>query len=168
MRDVERWGNETPWGVSSEACAVSRNALCSALVAFSCPHAEQRRPSLTYEPILGRVARERAADLAQRQYFGHTNPDGLGPNTLVRQAGYVLPSFYNNAPDGNNIESLTAGSATAEAAWERWMNSPPHRMHFLGLDRFFAEQIEYGVGYASDPASPYRHYWAILTARRGP
>ena len=129
---------------------------------------EQRRPSLTYPPILGRVARERAADMATRRYFGHTDPDGLGPNTLVRRAGYVLPAFYSNAPDGNNIEAIAAGAATAEAAWELWMSSPPHRTHILGLQPFYAEQIEYGIGYAHDPASPYRHYWVILTAKRGP
>jgi uncharacterized protein YkwD len=129
---------------------------------------EQGRPSLTCQPILAGVARARAEDLARRGYFSHTNPEGLGPNYLVRQAGYILPAFYPTAPDANSIESLGAGAATPEAAWRNWMNSPPHRAHILGLQPFYAEQVELGIGHAFEPNSQYRHYWAVITARPGP
>ena len=106
--------------------------------------------------------------MARRRYFGHTNPDGFGPNYLVRQAGYVLPSYYGAEPDANNIESIAGGYPTAEATWQGWMSSSGHRDHLLGLTSFWAEQIEYGVGYAYDPTSPYRHYWVVITAKPGP
>ena len=135
---------------------------------FMIEHEEQQRSSLTCHPILARVARERAEDMARRRYFGHTNPDGFGPNYLVRQAGYVLPSYYETAPDANNIESIAGGYATAEGAWQCWMGSTVHRTHLLGLSAFYAEQVEYGVGYAYDPTSPYRYYWVVITAKPGP
>ena len=47
---------------------------------------------------------ERALDMGTRRYFSHVNPDGYGPNYLVQQAGYALPSFYGQEPDANNIE----------------------------------------------------------------
>jgi uncharacterized protein YkwD len=48
------------------------------------------------------------------------------------------------------------------------MDSTGHRTHLLGLDSFYAEQVEYGVGYTYDPASPYHHYWVVITAKPGP
>ncbi|HZJ17183.1 MAG TPA: CAP domain-containing protein [Chthoniobacteraceae bacterium] len=122
----------------------------------------QRRPFLTYDPILSRVARERAMDMAQRRYFDHINPDGHGANYLVRQAGYILPSSYPS--DGNNLESIAAGYPTAMAAWSGWMDSPDHKRHLLGEIDFFAGQTSYGIGYYEDSSSPYRTYWVVITA----
>lgn len=129
---------------------------------------QQQRLTLECDPILARVARERALDMATRHYFGHTNPDGYGPNYLVRQAGYPLPSWYDASPAGNNIESIASGYSTPDAVWQGWMNSPAHRTHLLGLVPFFAEQIDYGIGYVYDPASDYGHYWVVITARKEP
>jgi uncharacterized protein YkwD len=129
-------------------------------------HPQQQRPSLTCHPILAQVARERAEDMRDRAYFGHTNPDGFGPNYLVTLAGYDLPTYYSTAPDGNNIESIAAGYDSPASAWQAWMNSPPHRAHLLGENTFFAQQIEFGVGYAS--GGPYGHYWVVLAAEPGP
>jgi uncharacterized protein YkwD len=130
--------------------------------------ANQQRASLTCNRFLAQVAHERALDMAQRGYFSHTTPEGYGPNYLVRVAGYVLPSYYGVENNANNIESIAAGNSTAGATWQQWMGSSPHRTHLLGLLQFFAEQIEYGVGYAYNPNSPYRYYWVVITAKPGP
>lgn len=122
----------------------------------------QQREFLEFDPILAQVARERAMDLAGRHYFSHTNPDGHGANYLVRQAGYVLPDWYPG--DGNNLESIAAGGATAGATWSDWMGSPDHKKHLLGEEEFFAAQTSYGVGYYDDPNAPYRYYWVVITA----
>ncbi|HEY84723.1 MAG TPA: hypothetical protein G4N96_06385 [Chloroflexi bacterium] len=128
----------------------------------------QERASMTCNDILAQVAQARAEDMAQRNYFGHTTPEGYGPNYLVRQAGYVLPSYYGSADDANNIESIAAGYSTANQAWTKWMESQPHREHLLGLHSFYADQIEYGIGYVYNPDSQYRHYWVVFTAKPGP
>ena len=127
--------------------------------------AGQERTSLRHNEILAKVARERAEDLAAREYFSHTNPDGLGANRLVTLAGYRLPDFYDASPAGNNIESLVAGTPSPKEAWKNWMTSPPHRAHLLGLEPFYREQTEYGVGYAYARGSPYGHYWVVLIAK---
>jgi len=149
---------------SPPPCALNEQEEQLAALMINDP--DQRRASLTCHPILAQVARERALDMVKRNYFDHTNPDGYGPNYLVRQAGYVLPSYYDTAPDANNIESLAAGYPTASAAWDNWTNSVDHRRHLLGETAFFAEQIEYGIGYAC--GGQYGHYWVVITAKPGP
>ena len=75
-----------------------------------------------------------------------------------------MPDYYDQSAPGNNVESIAAGFATADATWEGWVNSPHHRSHVLAEEPFFTEQTEYGIGYYYDPNSYYHHYWVILTA----
>ena len=155
---------------------VAKGSFCTALTSeeqaildFMRNDPEQKRPALNCDPILQQVARERALDMGQRDYFSHTNPDGYGPNYLVRQAGYPLPSWYGQQLDANNIESIAAcTNCDAFRIWQMWMDSPGHRTHLLGLKPFFAEQTDYGIGYAYVPGSTYGHYWVVITARRAP
>lgn len=128
-------------------------------------HPRQRRAALRHNPVLARVAREKALDMARRRYFSHTDPDGRGANTLVLRAGYPLHESYDRRPAGNNIESLGVGYASADAAWRRWMGSAPHRAHLLGLTDEFARQTEYGVGHAANPRDPGSSWWVVLIAR---
>ena len=127
--------------------------------------AGQQRTRLVFNPILARVAGQRARDMAARNYFSHTDPDGFGANHHATQAGYRLPEHYDHAPAGNSIESIGAGYASAAEAWDGWMRSPPHRAHLLGLEPFYQQQTEYGVGYAYSPGSKYGHYWSVLIAK---
>ncbi len=122
----------------------------------------QKRKNMVLDPILSKVARERAADMANRNYFSHTNPDGHGANYLVRKAGYGLPSFYPS--DGNNLESIAAGTTSPSATWSAWMDSSGHKQHLLAEIPFYADQTSYGVGYYKAPGSTYIHYWVVLTA----
>jgi uncharacterized repeat protein (TIGR02543 family) len=127
-------------------------------------HGDQGRAFLQLDPILTRVARERAADMARRNYFGHVNPDGHGPNYLVEQAGYPLPDWWGNDARANYIESIAAGRSSASATWDDWMNSPSHRQHLLATDSFSKNQTSYGIGYAFSAGSTYGHYWVVITA----
>jgi uncharacterized protein YkwD len=128
---------------------------------------DQQRPVLRPHPILVQVARLRAQDMARRRYFSHVSPDGTAANYLVEKAGYRLPAHYDHRIAANNIESIAAGNENPDRTWRQWMNSPPHRRHVLELDNNWAD-VHYGVGYAFDAGSPYRHYWVVLTARPGP
>lgn len=146
----------------------------SALVSLTSEEAEivdlmmnsagQGRVGIQLDPILTRVARERAADMAARNYFSHTNPDGNGPNYLVKQAGYTLPNWWDSSRSANNIESISAGYETAAAAWQAWMQSLPHKTHLLALDDFYGNQTSCGVGVVHDPLSTYKVYWVVITA----
>ncbi len=124
----------------------------------------QNRASLELDPILCAVAQAKAADMAARGYFAHVDPNGRGANTLVRNAGYVLPANYSTALGANNIESLAAGYATVNGVWNDWMNSAPHRMHLLAESDFFAAQTSIGVGFVNAPGSEFQYYWVVITA----
>lgn len=141
------------------------NAQEIAIANFMRQDPNQKRPSLNWNSTLAQVARARALDMATRRYFGHVNPDGYGPNYLVQQAGYQLPSWYDQSPTANNIESIAGGAATPTDVWNLWMSSSPHRTHLLGLDPFYAAQIDYGIGFVQVPGSPFEYYWVVITAR---
>lgn len=154
----------TLWAQGASRAAYVLSAEEALIADYMVNDAGQMRPSMQLDPILARVARERAQDLATRNYFAHVNPDGFGPNALVRDAGYVLPAWWGTGATDNYIESIAAGRNTAAATWTDWMNSPSHRTHILGTDVFYQNQTSYGVGYAYSAGSTYRHYWVILTA----
>jgi hypothetical protein len=126
-----------------------------------------RRSGMVFDPVIARVARARAQDMAARDYFSHVNPDGVAANYLLRQAGYDLPDWWGYDRSANYVESIAAGLSSASATWESWMNSPDHRRHILGEESFYASQKHYGVGFVADPSSRYRYYWVIITAPPG-
>ena len=124
----------------------------------------QRRVNPICDPILSQVARARARDMALRGYFSHTNPDGEGPNLLVREAGYSLPDWYSKDQAANNIESIGAGYESANQVWQGWLASPSHRTHVLGTQSFYADQQAYGVGYYFSLDAPFKYYWVFISA----
>lgn len=125
---------------------------------------DQGRDVIHCNPILARVARARAADMATRGYFNHVNPDGHGPNYMVSEVGYELPSWYDHHDEANNLESIGGGYTTPDTVWAAWMDSPNHRVHLLGGNSFYADQHEVGVGYVNDPNSSFGQYWVVITA----
>lgn len=117
----------------------------------------QQRPVLNCSPSLAIAAQRRAEDMARRNYFNHTDPDGVTPNIHAKRAGCALP--YG---DGNNIESIGAGTPSAAAMFNALMNSPNHRSHMMGELDFFREQTQFAIGMALDESSQYKWYWVIM------
>jgi len=126
--------------------------------------AGQGRSGMVLDPVLCKVARAKATDMARRGYFAHVDPSGHGANWLVRQAGYSLPAGYDESPSANNIESLSAGRDTASWTWNDWMTSPPHKQHLMGQAGFYAAQTHVGVGFVNIPGSEWQWYWVVITA----
>lgn len=126
----------------------------------------QRRPVTNCNATLSAVARARAQDMANRGYFGHVNPDGIGPDYLIERAGYNLPEFYGVTRSSNHVESIAAGGIypTANAAWSALLTSPAHRQHLLATEDFFSKQTEFGVGYVYVENTRYQHYWVFISA----
>lgn len=127
-------------------------------------HPDQERQNMQWNEALAKVAQDRARDMATRNYFSHTNPDGIGPNLLVRMEGYALPDWYAGERDANNVEGIGGGYLTAADAMAGLLGSPPHRQQLLGESDFFRGQTNVGVGYAFNKNSQYKHYWSIITA----
>lgn len=100
---------------------------------------------LAWNDTLAAAARAYALDLGQRDFRGHTCPDGFSCVDRMRDAGYE-PAVA--------AENLAYGYTTAQAAVEGLMNSPPHRANIL-LDSV----CDLGVGYAEVPGSTYTHHW---------
>lgn len=124
----------------------------------------QERRAMKLDPILCKVARKRAKDMAKHSYFSHTDPSGQGPNRLVRLAGYVLPLWYDMTRAGNNIESIAMTGGDAAGAVAMWKDSPPHRVHVFGTIPFYREQESIGVGAFTTGGYPSRTYYVFLSA----
>lgn len=84
------------------------------------------------DPRLTAAAQAHSDDMANRNYFSHTTPEGITFDARIKAAGY--PS-----PGGENIAK---GQATARDVMAAWMDSAGHRANILNC-AFTA----IGVGY---------------------
>ncbi len=148
--------------VANQACDLNEQE--EAIARLMTDDSKQKRAILHCNPLLSRVARDRAKDMATRAYFDHVNPDGHGPNYMVREGGFRLPEWYDRSDRANNVESIGGGFKIADAMWQAWLGSEYHRIHVLGSISFYAEQEEIGIGFYEDPNSPYNTYWVVITA----
>lgn len=135
-------------------------------------HAEQGRANMVHHELLNFLARRKALDMVERQYWGHVDPDGYAANYIAQLAGY--PLSYGSSHSLNSIESIgarhqnnLAASSAASMVFQAWLDSPAHRAHVLGELGYYAAQTYYGVGYAYAPTGPYgysSHYFVFTSA----
>lgn len=150
------------------ALAITPNANEIALANLITGTSAQQRVTMTYHPILNMAARFHARDMATRPFWGHTDPDGYGSNYRVKTGELDLPGFYGQGLADNNVESIAAGNSTAQATFDQWMGSPPHKQHVLAELSFYQDQTYYGVGYYYKAGSPYSHYWVFISTPPDP
>ncbi len=77
---------------------------------------------LTINPLLEKAAQQKADDMASKNYFAHTSPEGKAPWYWFRNVG------YNYAYAGENLAINFTDSEDVDTAW---MNSPGHRANIL-------------------------------------
>lgn len=99
---------------------------------------------LTMSPALRCAARKHSADMAARNFFDHTNPDGELPWDRMGKAGY---GNYSNAG-----ENIAAGSPDAQGTMNQWLGSDGHCANIMSPNF-----QEIGVGYS--PGGQYGHLW---------
>jgi hypothetical protein len=126
--------------------------------------ASQKRATLNLDPILCKVARARAADMVQRNYFSHVNPDGKGANYFIRRKGYILPDSYDASASANNVESIGQSTGTPASVLSLWKNSEFHRLHLMGESPFYRAQKSIGIGIVRSPKAPYYKYFVFISA----
>jgi uncharacterized protein YkwD len=80
---------------------------------------------LTHDPALRAVARAHSEDMVRRDFFSHTNPDGLSPYDRLREASIDFGSA------GENIAWNRGYADPADTAVTGWMNSDGHRRNIL-------------------------------------
>ena len=72
--------------------------------------------------LLAKAASRHSADMAARDYFSHTSPEGTDPGTRITAAGYRWSTYGEN---------IAKGQSTAAAVTDSWMNSAGHRANIL-------------------------------------
>ncbi len=105
--------------------------------------------TLSRSDLLMQVAEAHSQDMVDRNFFDHTNPDGLGPGERLTNAGYNWITWG---------ETIGGGYTTPEAMFNGWMNSDPHRAILLSTN-----YTEIGIGYVA--GGTYGHYWTAVFAR---
>jgi uncharacterized protein YkwD len=105
--------------------------------------------SLTIDGGLSALAVERSADMASRQYFSHTTPDGLTVFGLMARRGLSYQIAAENLAMNTGSEGETVG-----IAMRGFLDSAPHRANMQGED---FRQIGVGVSTAGG-----RTYFTLL------
>lgn len=93
---------------------------------------------LLWHPGAAVVAINRSRDMARRDYFDHTDPDG---RTFVDELDAAGVSAW-----GTVAENIALTQAGAESAMELWVESPPHRRN-LDYCAFTHQAIGESSGY---------------------
>jgi len=99
---------------------------------------------LFYSQSLQKAADDEARDLWVRNFFSHTNPDGLGPGDRALEAGFCHRYVGEN---------IAAGHTSVEQVMEAWKGSPSHNANMLDPDYVYV-----GMGISTDARG--RKYWA--------
>ncbi|QKW10060.1 sigma-70 family RNA polymerase sigma factor [Streptomyces sp. NA04227] len=95
---------------------------------------------VTANPKLQSAAQGHSDDMADRDFFSHTDPDGGDPGDRITAAGYRWSTYGEN---------IAAGQQTPAQVMEGWMNSSGHRANILNCDF-----KEIGVGLRQAPSGP--------------
>lgn len=93
-------------------------------------------PALTVDDWLTAAARAHSADMAARDYFSHTTPEGVAFSTRITNAGYRWSSAGEN---------IAKGQRTPQEVMTAWMNSEGHRANILNCGF-----VNLGVGVAAN------------------
>jgi uncharacterized protein YkwD len=98
------------------------------------------RRGLQVDPRLERAAQRHARDMVSRGFYGHENPEGLGPRGRAEAAGYAGARVIS--------ENLARGLVSPEEIVGLWLGSRGHRRNILD-----AGHRETGIGVAVAPAA---------------
>jgi uncharacterized protein YkwD len=109
---------------------------------------------LRIDPTLMAIARQRAQDMAAKNYFAHTSPSGETAFSLMGAYGYGYSIAGENIAKNNYPDSESPG-----VAMSGFMNSPTHRANVLD-----ARYAYVGVGLAYGPDG--MKYFAVVFAGR--
>lgn len=90
-------------------------------------------------------AQNHASDMAVRNYFSHTSPEGSTFVQRAEAAGYT--GWYSLS------ENIASGFSTVTSVMTAWVNSPGHRANLLGAD---SKDVGFGVAYNGNGVP----YWA--------
>jgi hypothetical protein len=102
--------------------------------------------ALKLSSALTAAAQGHSNDMATRDYFSHTTPEGVTFDQRIREAGYTYSTALG--------ENIAAGYETADSVFAAWKSSPGHNSNMLS-----AMFVVIGIGLAYSEQSTYRYYW---------
>ncbi|MDF2265136.1 sigma-70 family RNA polymerase sigma factor [Streptomyces coacervatus] len=105
-----------------EASSTPSDAVTQVVALVNKERAAAGCGALTEDPQLEKAAQGHSDDMAARNFFDHTNPDGADPGQRITAAGYKWSTYGEN---------IAQGQQTPQAVMESWMNSPGHRANIL-------------------------------------
>jgi uncharacterized protein YkwD len=103
--------------------------------------------ALSLDPQLNSVARWMADDLANNNYFSHTDSLGRDPFQRMDDMGYTYNTWRG--------ENLAAGTVNAQPSFQMWSDSPGHNANMLG-----EHYTVIGIARAYNANSDFGWYWA--------
>lgn len=129
----------TMWSTSSAVLSYATEmSIASLLQETNAQRAQNGRSALALNNQLNQAAQAKANDMATRNYWSHTTPDGKQPWQFIADAGYS----YSTAG-----ENLAYGFATSADTVAGWMNSSGHRANLLNTDY---RDVGFGVANAAN------------------
>jgi hypothetical protein len=104
------------------------------------------RSALKLSSALTAAAQGHSDDMATRNYFSHTTPEGVTFDQRIREAGYTYSTALG--------ENIAAGYETADSVFAAWKSSSGHNGNMLS-----SMFVVIGIGLAYNAQSTYRYYW---------
>ncbi|MCS0636592.1 CAP domain-containing protein [Streptomyces sp. LP05-1] len=113
-----------PAGTPSAGSGREQAAEAAVLTLVNAERAKVGCSPLRFDPDLAALAGAFSRDMAKRDFFAHTSPDGASPWDRAATAGV----------SGLGAENIARGQADAEAVMATWMTSEGHRANILNCD----------------------------------
>lgn len=126
---------------------------CAVVALINQFRADNGKQPLVLLSSLGAAAEHKAEDMASRNYFSHTEPPTKSGGEPTSFSQNITNFGYTASGRGEN---LAAGYGSAQATFNQWEQSAPHRRNMLGEDIDFQAM---GIGRAFNPDSDYGWYW---------
>jgi uncharacterized protein YkwD len=102
-------------------------------------------PALKWNAMLERTALLHSQDMANRNYFDHTNPEGKEPWDRMTAQGYLWSAAGEN---------IAAGQRTLQAVMQGWVDSAGHCKNLMSPGF-----TEVGMARFDKAGTPYGAYW---------
>lgn len=118
-------------------------ALCRSINAY---RAQNGLPALRVSTSLAKAATWHTNDMAQRNYFSHTDSLGRDPFKRMTAFGYGYSTSRG--------ENIAAGNATAAGTFAQWKASTGHNRNMLSS----AYKV-IGISRSYSATSTYKWYW---------
>jgi uncharacterized protein YkwD len=121
---------QTGKGVLGYATSISASAL---LQETNIQRSQNGASALTLNSLLSSAAQAKANDMAARDYWSHTTPDGVQPWQFITNAGYSYSAAAENLAYGFDTSAYTVAG---------WMNSPGHRANLINTSY---QEVGFGI-----------------------